>query len=282
MSSPQSTLTHADHDALRRAADWLAAADSLVISAGAGMGVDSGLPDFRGTEGFWRAYPALRASGQQFADIANPEAFRRDPARAWGFYGHRLGLYRATVPHAGFQILKRWADAKPQGAFVFTSNVDGQFQKAGFPEACIEECHGSIHHLQCLTPCTADIWRADALIVDIDTENCRLRSQPPRCPHCGELARPNILMFGDWGWLPHRSYEQAARRKAWLKNVQNPVVIELGAGTAIPSVRRFGEQLSAPLIRINARESEVAGEGVGISLSALSALSALDQLMTRY
>ena len=65
------------------------------------MGVDSGLPDFRGPQGFWRAYPVFR--GRRFEEISNPVWFRTDPEQAWGFFGHRLNLYRTTPPHAGFQ-----------------------------------------------------------------------------------------------------------------------------------------------------------------------------------
>lgn len=144
-----STLDHS----LTRAAAWIAAADGLIITAGAGIGVDSGLPDFRGPQGLWKAYPALGKRKLRFEDIASPEAFRSQPRLAWGFYGHRLQLYRDTAPHAGFSLLKKWADAKPYGAFIYTSNVDGQFQKAGFADDHLIECHGSIHHLQCLTPC---------------------------------------------------------------------------------------------------------------------------------
>lgn len=74
------------------------------------------------------AYPALLEARLDFSSIASPAAFRSAPARAWGFYGHRLGRYLATVPHAGFAILKRWGERMPQGYSVFTSKVDGQFQ----------------------------------------------------------------------------------------------------------------------------------------------------------
>lgn len=90
----------------QRAAQALREADGLLIAAGAGMGVDSGLPDFRGKEGFWRAYPALGKYKIDFQSIASPEAFQRMPHRAWGFYGHRLNLYRDTVPHDGFRLLR--------------------------------------------------------------------------------------------------------------------------------------------------------------------------------
>src|SRR5215472_16609198 len=92
-----------EHEAdLRRAAEAIGAADALVIGAGAGMGVDSGLPDFRGAQGFWRTYPPYAKLGLSFIELANLQWFESDPALAWGFYGHRLNLYRATEPHAGF------------------------------------------------------------------------------------------------------------------------------------------------------------------------------------
>ncbi len=145
---------------LEKAAGWLRDADGILITAGAGMGVDSGLPDFRGRDGFWRAYPALQHHGFSFEDMANPAMFAQHPKLAWGFYGHRLKLYRDTVPHEGFAILRGWVDRMPRGAFVFTSNVDGQFQRAGLSEDRIHECHGSIHALQCMDVCTSDTWSA--------------------------------------------------------------------------------------------------------------------------
>src|SRR3990167_565644 len=107
-------------DELERAADLLADADALIVAAGAGMGVDSGLPDFRGREGFWRAYPALREAELDFTQIAAPKAFRTAPERAWGFYGHRLALYRRTTPHAGFALLRHWGARMLHGLSVFT------------------------------------------------------------------------------------------------------------------------------------------------------------------
>src|SRR5947209_8398446 len=139
-----------ERDDLERAAAAVASAEALIVGGGAGMGVDSGLPDFRGDEGFWKAYPPFARLGLRFAQLANPRWFRDDPALAWGFYGHRLNLYRATAPHEGFAVLRRWAGRTPHGAVVYTSNVDGQFQRAGFDPGCVFEVHGSIHWMQCL------------------------------------------------------------------------------------------------------------------------------------
>src|SRR5947209_7846734 len=150
-----------DETQVRAAAQAVASADALLIAAGAGMGVDSGLPDFRGDQGFWKAYPPYQKLGLGFTDLANPWWFVTDPALAWGFYGHRLNLYRATEPHAGFRILHSWARRMRHGAFVFTSNVDGHFQRAGFDPECVVEVHGSVHWMQCQARCGAGLFAAD-------------------------------------------------------------------------------------------------------------------------
>ena len=270
---------------IRAAAEAIAAAEALLVCAGAGMGVDSGLPDFRGSQGFWNAYPPYRKLNLDFYDLANPEWFASDPELAWGFYGHRLNLYRKTEPHQGFNLLRQWAAGKPGGYFVFTSNVDGQFQKAGIPEERIHECHGSILHLQCAAGCQGPVWPVGDRMVTVDEETMRARPLLPFCPNCGRLARPNVLMFGDGGWQPRRSHEQARQMHDWLETTEGKklVIIECGAGTAAPSVRRLSEQLlSRPrtrLVRINAREADVPSGQVGLAGSALSVLKKIGEFI---
>lgn len=279
--APMETQRRTKPDAaMASAAELVAQADAIVFAAGAGMGVDSGLPDFRGSHGFWKAYPALRASGLHFEDVASPQAFATAPRTAWGFYGHRLQLYRATVPHAGFQVLRRWAERAQHGGWVYTSNVDGQFQQAGFDAQRIVECHGAIHRLQC-TRCDAPPWPADALHPDVDEAACLWRGPLPPCPHCGALARPNILMFGDGGWMDDTTVRQEQALAAWLRRVARPLVIEIGAGTAIPSVRRFGHRVSRDfggrMLRINPRQSAPPTPlDVGLAMGAARALAAID------
>ncbi|MCL2022446.1 MAG: NAD-dependent deacetylase [Betaproteobacteria bacterium] len=261
---------------LNRCAELIAQSSGLLIAAGAGMGVDSGLADFRGAEGLWRAYPPLRQAGLRFEEIANPQAFVADPALAWGFYGHRLQRYREATPHHGFTILKEIAARLPDGAFVFTSNVDGHFQKAGFAAETVCEVHGSIHHMQCAAPCSDHIWPADEFEPNVDHSACRLLSPLPHCMACGGLARPNILMFGDWNWLEWRTSQQEARFAAWRRAAANPVVIELGAGKSVATVRMMSERSSFPLIRVNLRDPEVpAPKHIGVPMGALAALEGI-------
>lgn len=212
--------------------------------------------------------------------MANPAWFQKDPALAWAFYGHRLNLYRRTRPHAGFNQLLALARSKPHGYFVFTSNVDGHFQKAGFSESRIVECHGSIHHFQCTGPCTHDVWDAGSENVYIEESSFRALGPLPKCRNCRALARPNILMFGDASWLGHRADAQEALFSEWLNGLHGAsarlVVIELGAGTAVPTVRwtseRIANQLGGRLIRVNVGEHEVPTRHIGLPLRAAEAI----------
>jgi NAD-dependent SIR2 family protein deacetylase len=274
--------SEADRSApVRAAAAAVLGCEALVITAGAGMGVDSGLPDFRGDHGFWKAYPAYERLGLSFVEAANPVHFERDPAFGWGFYGHRLGLYRRTEPHGGFRILLSWAERLRVPWFVATSNVDGQFQKAGYGEDRIYEIHGSIHHLQCTTPCSGAIWpNREEIPVDPATMRAAFL---PRCPRCGAVSRPNVLMFGDWAWVGDRSAAQEERFNDFLFSLRGKrvAVIETGAGTAVPSIRALGERLGVragvTVVRINPREPGIAAPHVSLPEGALRALEAVDR-----
>lgn len=256
-------------------------ADAIIITAGAGMGVDSGLPDFRGNTGFWQAYPIAKQMGLEFSQLANPSWFIDDSKLAWAFYGHRLNLYRDTIPHEGFSKLLKLMENKPLGGFVVTSNVDGQFQKAGFDERYIWEKHGSIHHVQCQDDCFSNIMPAENIMIDVDMEAFKAKGKLPICPNCKKVLRPNILMFNDWYFNDDREHAQAMRFLDWktsiLQQKAKVVIIEMGAGTAIPTIRNFGENLHVnkdfTLIRINPREAEAPLQALSLEFGSVEALN---------
>lgn len=267
---------------IERAARAISNADALLIGAGAGMGVDSGLPDFRGDQGFWNAYPPFK--GKKFNEIAQPRMFIDDPTQAWGFYGHRMHLYRNTVPHAGFNILRSWAE-KLGEYFVFTSNVDGHFCRSGFDEQRVVECHGTTRFMQCAKGigCSREVWSCDEVEVAVDEETFRATGELPKCIICGVIARPNILMFGDIGWVPFRTSAQEDRYEQWFRRVKdsNLVAIEFGAGTAIPTVRYECQRRSKKLIRVNPRDYRAPDTAISIPMNALDAITAIDAQMNR-
>ena len=253
-------------------------AEAIIITAGAGMGVDSGLPDFRGSSGFWKAYPPLSKLGYGFTQMANATLFSLNPKLAWGFYGHRLQLYREIVPHKGFEILLDLVKKKNENYFIYTSNVDGQFEKAGFDREKIYEVHGSIHYLQCSEACKEEVWKNNFSDIKVDME--RIEAEVlPKCNYCDEIARPNILMFDDWNFIDTRIAMQSKKFEAWKKINKNKrkVILEIGAGSTIPTLRIYGNMasrtLNTTLIRINPREPEVSNKSsIGLALGGMDGI----------
>lgn len=273
-----------DNHLFEQAAEMIQGAEAMIITAGAGIGVDSGLPDFRGNTGFWKAYKPYEKLGIGFADAANPTHFRNDPAFGWGFYGHRTNLYRRTIPHAGFQVLRSWMERFERPGFVITSNVDGQFQKAGFDEDRMLEVHGSIHWLQCLSPCSPKLWPNNETIevdeIDMRTPNI------PVCPHCGGVSRPNILMFNDFSWISKRTDNQQAAFNRFIKQQRGKqiVIVEIGAGTSVNRIRYTSETIAGNssrirIIRLNLNEPDIRPPHLGLPCGALDGLRKIDSLM---
>lgn len=293
--------------ALQLGAEALADCDNWIISAGAGMGVDSGLPDFRGSSGLWKD----RSLAMTYEEMSDDKWFTEDPCFAWGVNYTQLALYRQTVPHEGFAAVSRWAEYLGKPYYVFTSNIDGQFEKAGFSEERIALCHGDIHHVQCTDrKCRgvggggeADlVWSADCLPTGLETgiDRASLRLSAAdsldaahfRCPRCDKLARPNIWFCHDANYVPRKQLIET--RNAYNKWVfssmderKRIVVVECGGGMAIPSVRVEGEDAVAGggegslLIRINPSDCRVPAErGVGIPLGARAGLERLEAALS--
>ena len=189
------------------------------------------MPDFRGADGFWNNYPPYRGKFN-FYQCASPMFLHEHSRLFWGFYGHRLLMYRNTQPHAGFNILKQISQKKNH--FVVTSNVDGHFQQS-FSEDNIYEVHGSIHYLQC-SSCSH--FKANDFKPKVDEELMSSKNLPT-CEKCGSIMRPNILMFDDWDWDSCRSDEQRLQYKKFLNGDGKMVILEIGSGTAVPTIRNI-------------------------------------------
>ncbi len=273
-------MSHPD-DQIQQAAKWISDADALIIATGAGMGVDSGLPTYRGPSGFANAYPVVQQLGLSYRELATPAMLDRDPYLAWGFHALFAKLFRTAEPHLGFSILRRWVQRKAAGGFVYTSNVDGHFQRAGFDAQLILECHGTTVQLQCSVPCTDQTWDASTPVAFIES-TMRAVDPLPRCGKCGALARPNVRLFSDPKWVGRRTHFQSNAFERWKAERlgKKVVIIECGAGKAVPAVRLASElamlQLGATLIRINPVDTDVPTGQLSIALGAKEALERID------
>jgi NAD-dependent SIR2 family protein deacetylase len=243
---------------------------NVIILTGAGMGVDSGLPDYRSKEGFWKEFPMAKEMGISFEDSAMPSWFRIDPQEAWMFYGYRTNLYKKAIPHKGFYLLKDFVSDKNH--FIITSNIDNMFQKAEFDSNKIYEMHGNLFTLQCT--------KVNGLFYELGCfnsyKNEKYTGDVPICD-CGCALRPNIQMFGDHQWNSSFYDLQEKKLKEFIKNIENEtLIIEIGAGTALPFIRNYSETLKRTIggsffVRINLFECQ-GNANLSLQESALNGL----------
>jgi NAD-dependent deacetylase len=151
----------------------------ITVVTGAGVSAASGVPTFRGPRGLWRDFRP--------EDLATPEAFDRDPALVWEWYAWRRELVAKARPNRAHEVLAAWSRRYPAFRLV-TQNVDGLHERAGTRN--LTRFHGSIFSLACRARCPGsppEGWEHPGALSEL----------PPRCPHCGGLARPGVVWFGE-------------------------------------------------------------------------------------
>jgi NAD-dependent protein deacetylase/lipoamidase len=156
-----------------------------IALTGAGVSTESGIPDFRSAGGIWAQYDPY--------EVASIEAFARDPARVWEFYGRRLAVLAEVRPNPAHVALAELEAAGLVEAVV-TQNVDGLHARAGSQD--VIEVHGTIATASC-PACGRTEPR----------ERVRELLPLPRCRDCGAVLKPDVVMFGEL--LPERAIDRA-------------------------------------------------------------------------
>jgi NAD-dependent deacetylase len=166
-------------------------ASSVCVLTGAGISAESGVPTFRGEEGLWKRFRP--------EELANFEAFRKNPALVWEWYSYRRKLIHEVRPNPGHDALARLEERVSDFTLV-TQNVDNLHSRAGSRN--VVELHGNIERSYCIE------CHKSAPDVTLDAEGA-----VPRCQYCGGLIRPDVVWFGEM--LPVGAFakaEAAARR----------------------------------------------------------------------
>lgn len=282
------------------AASLLRQAQCVCIVAGAGASADSGVPVFRGPSGFYRV------NGIDIPmDAINFHQDRQgDLALAWGYLLKMMQSFDEKEPHDGYKALLKMVSTK-DSFFVFTSNIDNYFVRAGFPSEQIWESHGNVETLQCVNYSTSKGVRSScsSTIFPVKTDNdpkggewyrcakfgadmkvVNLEATIPKCPSCGSLSRPNISHCTD---LPEdicleKKGLQEKRFRSWVEENKGKrlLVIEVGCGISEHSLRdeseliceRLWENSFAKIVRIDPGNCDVAKGHIGIQLKAMEAL----------
>lgn len=163
-----------DTIALETFRQWVQSSSRAVFFGGAGVSTESGIPDFRSTDGLYHQqyrYPPETILSHTF--------FERNPAEFYRFYRAKM-LYLQARPNRTHEVLARW-EAEGRLAAVVTQNIDGLHQAAGSRR--VYELHGSVHRNHCLA-CGRPFTAADVLGLD----------GIPHCS-CGGVIKPDVVLY---------------------------------------------------------------------------------------
>ncbi len=162
---------------IQQAAQALAQAHNIVCLTGAGVSAESGVATFRDAQtGLWSKFDPQR--------LASQEGFADDPGLVWRWYMERLRTVEAATPNPGHRALAQLETLKPAFTLV-TQNVDNLHERAGSRQ--VYHIHGRINHFRC------NYCRAEYPLQAHE----QTQEQPPICPHCSELVRPDVVWFGE-------------------------------------------------------------------------------------
>ena len=229
----------------------------VFILTGAGVSAESGIPTFRGKDGYWRNLDP--------AKLATPEAFARDPQLVWDWYRERRGRIRKAQPNAAHEAIARLAEHADEFLLV-TQNVDDLHARAGISNDQMVQIHGDIFVTRCSRCDFSHEGRGGSLEPPgarvIQSESGRLRSIAPtsendvglpQCPECSALMRPGVVWFGEQ--LPWRELK---RVKNFLDRGTCDVVIAAGTTAAFGYIVDWALLASGDagkLIEINPEET---------------------------
>jgi len=160
-------------------AQLLREARHALVLTGAGVSTESGLPDYRGSEGLWGT--------RRFEELAHIEMWRREPAEFWDFYGRRLSQLGDAQPNSGHVAI---AELERLGFVrrVLTQNVDGLHRAAGSRDPL--ELHGTLSEVECLGCGFRGLREVASAQLDAGLP-------VPLCPACGENLKPAVVLFGE-------------------------------------------------------------------------------------
>lgn len=231
-------------DALR---DALADGGPVVVITGAGISAESGIPTFRGPEGYWTVGSEVYTPAQ----LATRSSFDANPARVWAWYLYRLGVCEAAAPNDAHRALARLDAAIGDRVRLLTQNVDGLHLRAGSPLERTWQIHGNIGFERCVAACGGPPWPIDGdvrrvergEVLDDDALAARV------CPRCGGPSRPHVLWFDETYDEVHFRFEssiEVATRAAVL------ITIGTSGATNLPMhVGAIAARRGALLIDVN-------------------------------
>ena len=166
----------------------------VVALTGAGISAESGIPTFRGKEGFW----VVGSRNYMPQEMATHAMFTIEPEEVWRWYLHRFGVVRHASPNAGHEALVRLERGLGERFTLVTQNIDGLHRRAGASDERTYCIHGDAAWIRCGYECgVGRLPLPDLTVRDPRTPLSAVERARLTCPRCGSWLRPHVLWFDE-------------------------------------------------------------------------------------
>lgn len=167
----------------------------VVFMTGAGISAESGIPTFRGPEGYWQ----VGSINYRPTEMATHAAFLEMPEEVWAWYLYRRSVCRKARPNAAHLALVKLERHLDSQVVLITQNIDGLHLRAGSSPERTYQIHGNLEWMRCADECSPALHLLPEL--DVEWEKDRKLSFDELdqlvCPLCGERTRPHVLWFDE-------------------------------------------------------------------------------------
>jgi NAD-dependent deacetylase len=173
-----------------------ASALRILVLTGAGVSAESGIPTFRGKEGYW----TVGSREYHPQEMATQAAFSRMPDEVWRWYLYRRAVCRGAAPNPAHLALAALEQQLGDEFLLVTQNVDGLHIRAGNSLERTYQIHGNIDFMRCASACSPELYEipASAPLLERDAPLPAGTSEILRCPRCGARTRPHVLWFDEY------------------------------------------------------------------------------------
>ncbi len=224
----------------------------LTVLTGAGISAESGIPTFRGPEGYW----TVGSREYRPEQMATQAMFSQDPWEVWAWYLYRRTVCRNAAPNAGHMAVAEMEILFGDRFRLITQNVDGLHLQAGNSASRTFQIHGNLHFMRCAAACSGELFPFPPGLGDMGKNQTVTEAEKSilRCPHCHGLTRPHVLWFDEYY---DETFFRAESALQWAGSTDLLMVVGTAGATNLPMQigTMVAQNPQAILIDINLRDN---------------------------
>jgi NAD-dependent deacetylase len=219
----------------------------IVVMTGAGISAESGIPTFRGEDGYWK----IGSKNYTPETIATFETFQIAPLSVWKWYFQRMSMCKNAKPNEAHDSLVLLENFFEERFGLITQNIDGLHFQAGSSREKTFTIHGTFEKMRCMDLCSPEMYPIPS--IELEQEFTKQVIKELTCPNCGKFLRPNILWFDEFY---NEVFYKSDSAISLVQEAKLFIVVGTSGATNLPSIlARMALEQGSLLLNIDIEEN---------------------------